>query len=222
MPSRAKKPAIKKVTKKPLAVAVKKPVAQKIVKQTHAKRTHVSLKKPEKKSLHLGMHLTIATSAILVLMLLGIVDRVTFATLGSKAAEPTPMTIGIEHEGPVTLSVLVARKQLAGYTSIINQSNETVHISVPSDWKRSEVTGVPLADVVQDIPVFGFTRWKLPAHAGIKMLMDESPASLFFDSSSLATAAINLQTIDLTNLRANSKVVLLKNQALVQLWGNEE
>ena len=175
-----------------------------------------------KKNLHLGMHLIIAGSAIAVLMLLGIVDRVTFSTLPSKAALPLPATIGLEHEDPLTLSMIVARKQSAGYVSLTNRSDALIRVSMPSDWKRSEVTGAPLSAFLQDIPVFGFTRWTIPGHAGIKMSLIDAPDALFFDSNSDTTTQIDLQTIDLADLSASSRVVLLQKQTLVKLWGSEE
>lgn len=184
-------------------------------------RQPASVKKPVTKRWHLAPQLTIAGSAITLLLLLGVIDRVTFATLPGKAAESMPATIGIEYEQPLQLSVLIARKEQAGYAAILNQSDETIHVSMPSSWSRTEVTGVPIAQVTSDIPVFGFTRWTLPAHSGLKMHLPQTPDSLFFDSTSAATAAINLQTVDLTNLKADSRVVLLQKQVLVTLWENE-
>jgi len=187
-----------------------------------APHAHAVVMKPTAKRWHLVPQLTIAGSAIALLLLLGVIDRATFATLPGKAATIPPATIGIEHDRPLQLSVLIARKERAGYASFVNQSDETIHLSVPSLWMRSEVTGVPLAQVTSDIPVFGFTRWTLPAHAGIKMLLPQAPESLFFDSVSSSTAAIDLQTINLTNLTADSRVVLLQKQLLVNLWTNGE
>ncbi len=220
MPTAKKRTAAKIVSTPVRTSAVNVSIAKKAA--LHTKKPTILTNKPViKKGWNLGMQLAIATSAIAVLLILGILDR-TFSTQPSKAAEVLSATIGVEHEGAITLSVVVARKANAGYTSITNQSNETIHVSVPSQWKRSEVTGVPLSQVTQDIPVFGFARWTLPAHAGIKMLMDDAPTTLFFDSTSATTAAIDLQTIDLTTLSASSKVVLLQKQVLVQLWDKSE
>ena len=218
MPTAKKKTAMKKRT----PVAARTAAVKAVKKQPVAKKVPTVAVPVQKRSLHLPMHFAIATSAIFVLMLLGFVDRATFSTLPGKAADMMPATIGVEHDGPLTLSVLVARKEQAGYVSLANQSNADIHVSVPSSWKRSEVTGAPLAQVTSDIPVFGFTRWNLPAHAGIKMLLSEAPTSLFFDSTSTTSAEIDLQTIDLTNLHASSNVVLLQSQVLVPLWGNDQ
>ncbi len=175
-----------------------------------------------RKELHLGMHLIIASSAIAVLMLLGIVDRVTFSTLLSNAANPLPVTIGIEHNGSAVLAVVIARKTNAGYASIINDSGEGVHVSVPSEWKRIEVTGTALTNVTEDVVLLGFTRYALPAGAGIKMLLPLAPSGLFFESPSASTAAINLQTIDLTDESVTQRTVLVKDKTLVRLWESDE
>lgn len=173
------------------------------------------------KKFRLGTHLLIAGSAIAVLMLLATVERNTFATRGTNAEDVLPVSIGLEHNSPLSLSVLVARKEKAGYISIANQSSETVHISVPSDWTRTEVTGARISDVTSAIPVFGFTRWTIPGNAGIKMLVPTSPDVILFDSASSAVTAVDLKAIDLTESTTTSKVVLVQKQAIVNLWDNE-
>lgn len=175
-----------------------------------------------RKELHLGMHLIIAGSAIAVLMLLGIVDRVTFSTLLSKAAQPSPVTIGIEHDRPAVLTLMIARKNISGYASIVNESSEGIHVSIPSEWKRIEVTGTALMNVTENVVISGFTRYELPAGAGIKMLLPVAPSSLFFESPSESTAAINLQTIDLRDQSVMNKTMLFKDNALARLWESEE
>lgn len=175
-----------------------------------------------KREWHIGMQLLIAGSTMTVLMVLGLFDRATFATLRSKASGHFPATIGIEHQNPLKLLVVIARKNSSGYASIVNGSDDQIHISVPSGWKRMEVSGAPLSSFTQDIPVFGFSRWTLPPHAGIKMLTDSVPDALFFDSSSQSTTEIDLQTIDLIDLSSTSHVLLLKDHALARLWGSNE
>lgn len=174
------------------------------------------------RSLHLGTHFAIAGSAIAVLLLLGYVDRGTFSTLRSFAVEQNTATIGLEFDAPLSLSVLVARKEDSGYTSIANKSDKAIHVSTPAAWSRLEVTGAPLSAVTQEIPVFGFTRWTLPARAGIRFMVPSAPGALFFDSPSLSTAVVEVQSIDLTTSQVTSKVVLVQKRALVSLWGNEE
>ena len=223
--SKAKK-SIKKQSS--MSRAIKAKPATKIIRSTKKLPpvvTSVSIgKKPSFRfgDLQIFLQLIIATSAMTVLFLLGVVDHVTFSTVPGSAADARPVTINVEHTNPITLSVLIARKEQSGYVSLVNQSNENIFVSVPSDWKRTEVTGSPISAVTQDMLVFGFTRWALPAHTGMKMMMADAPTSLYFKGNSAATAAIDMQTVDLTTLRASSRVVLVQSGAVAQLWKSEE
>lgn len=221
MPKRTPVAGSKGKTMKKAPQARVKALPARTAKPLSKTKTKITAVKAPRRSLHLGMHLAIAGSAIAVLFFLGVVERNIYATRGSNA-ESVPSTIGLEHDSPLSLSVLVAKKPGAGYVSMTNESNETIHISVPSSWTRTEVTGAPLADVSSDIPVFGFTRWKLPGKTGIKMLLPETPDAIFFDSVSEATTAVDLKTIDLETSQVSNRVVLVQKQSLVELWGNDE
>ncbi len=226
----AKKTSIKTTPKK--TIAVRKPVTSvKNAKTVQAVQASKPLKsqvtiKPlitkKPRSLHLGMHAIIAGSAICVMLLLGVLERNTFVTKQSSAEDAVPATIGIEHNAPLSMSILLARKEQAGYVSITNQSSGTIHINLPSVWTRTEVTGALLKDVAQEIPVFGFSRWTLPGKAGMKLLMPSAPSALFFDSVSASTAAIDLKTIDLTTYDVTNRVILVHKQTLVPLWTSGE
>ena len=180
------------------------------------------LKKPaESRGFLIGLQFAIAGSAIAVLVLLAAVERNVFSTHPTNAA-PVPATIGLEHSAPLSMSVLIARKEDAGYISIVNNSTEDIHVSVPSSWTRTEVTGTDIKNVTQDIPVFGFSRFALPAGAGMKLLLPSSPGALFFDSTSPAVTAVSLKSVDLVTAQSDSRVVLVQSQALVPLWGATE
>lgn len=189
---------------------------------TRTRRTVSASKISSRIGLNLGMHLLISGSAIAVLLLLGMVDRATFSTLLSRAASETPSTIGLEFTESLRLSVLIARKSQTGYASIKNDSTQSIRVSVPMDWKRTEVSGATLAEVVSDEPVFGFVRWTLPADSEIRFLMPKVPTTLFFDTTSKSTAAINIKTIDLGDSSVSDLTVLLKDKVLARLWESEE
>lgn len=210
----AKKIQKKKVVKTVLPVAKRnRGQIKKIVKKTERKKLRNLV----------GIQMIIAGSAVAVLLFLGVVQQSIFATGRSSAAEILPVTIGIEHQKPVKVGVVFARKEQAGYVALQNNSDETIFLSVPSTWHRTEVMGVTLAEVTSEIPVFGFVRWKLPAHSGMRMLLPSAPSSVFFDSRSEAIASIEMQMIDLTTLSSTKRVALIQKEgALVQLWGEEE
>ena len=174
------------------------------------------------KGVHLGMHLLIASSAVAVLLLLGIIDRGHFSTILSRAQESLPVTITLEHTRPLKMSMIVARKPSAGYIEVSNDSDTAMHISLPAPWKRTEVTGVAMDEVTKDFPKLNSARWLLPPHAGMKMLLPSAPDAILFENDASTTAAVNLQTVDLATLETTKRVVLLQTQALVTLWTTEE
>ena len=209
-------------TKKNVSAPAKAKPALRVAPQAK-KVAPVAVKAPQKegRGFLIGLQFAIAGSAIAVLVLLAALERNVFSTHPSDAAS-VPATIGLEHSSPLSLGVLFARKQGAGYVSITNNSNEAIHVSLPSSWTRTEVTGTELKNVTQDIPVFGFSRYGLPAGAGMKLLLPEAPGAVFFDSTSSAVTAVNLKTIDLTTSQSDSRVILVQSQSLVPLWSSAE
>lgn len=218
-----KKKVVRRVKKAtPSARTVqKKVVKKKEVQPLQASVQPVETKQPESRKFLIGLQFAIAGSAIAVLVLLAAIERNVFATRPSSAAS-VPATIGLEHTSPLSLSLLFARKDGAGYVSITNGSSEDIHVNLPSNWTRTEVMGTDLKNVTQDIPVFGFSRYALPAGAGMKLLLPNSPSAIFFDSPSSAVAAVDLKTIDLLTSHTDSRVVLVQKQSLVPLWGLSE
>lgn len=218
MPTKKKTSAKKSVTKK--VTKNQAPTALRNRGQIKKK-----IQKTEKKNLRdlVGIQMIIAGSAVAVLLFLGVIQQSTFATGRSSAAEVTPVTIGIEHSTPVKIGVVFARKEKAGYVALQNNSDEVIHLSLPSTWHRTEVMGATLAEVTSEIPVFGFVRWKLPAHSGMRMLLPSAPSSVFFDSRSEAVASIEMQMIDLKTLSSTKRVTLIQKEgATVNLWNDEE
>ena len=179
------------------------------------------------RSLSLGPQFLIAGSAIALLLLLANVDKATFATRPSGAQGFAdvlggPMAIGLEHDEQASVTMLLAKKDGAGYASVSNESDVPLYISLPADWKRTEVSGAKLEDVKSEIPVFGFKRWTLPSKAAMKLELPSAPSLVVFDNSSPSVAMIDLTTVDLALRSAQNKVVLVQTQTNVDLWTTEE
>ena len=216
----SKKKVMQKATLQKAAVRMT-PVKKQPVFAKAATRRGFSLR-----SLSLGPQFLIAGSAIALLLLLANVDRATFATRPSNAAGPggsgSPVAIGLEHDAQASITMLLARKEGAGYASVSNESDVPLFISLPADWKRTEVSGASLEAVKAEIPVFGFKRWTLPAKSAMKLEFPSAPSMLLFDNSSPSIAMVDLTTVDLGTRAAENKVVLVQTQTNVELWKTEE
>ncbi len=165
------------------------------------------------------MHLSIAGTAIVALLLLGSIDPLTFATLRGEADAPREQVeIGLEFDRSVALEMLFARKGAAGYLSIENPSDSIINVSVPAAWNRTEVRGKPIADFAVGQPDFGFRRWTMPPQSGMNMLLPSAPSDLLFSSPSETTAAITLRSVDLGSSQQFINVVLLNKQVEARLW----
>lgn len=175
------------------------------------------------RSLHLGVHLAIAVGAVSVLLLLGLIDQRTFSTLWSEASAPKE-TVGrmvLQHSEPLSLKILLARKNDEGYLSVENLSVAEAFIEVSSDWKRIEVFGTKLSEATFDVPVFGSTRWRLPGKAGMKLLLKDVPDVLRFENSVSETAVIDVRSLDLPSLVSKTDVILVQKKRDIRLWDGE-
>lgn len=169
----------------------------------------------------LGFQVFIAGSAAVVLLALGVVGQGLFATHGSQAADTPPATVGLDHSSPLALSFVIARKELAGYVNITNDSPDPIRVSLPSTWQRVEVRGAALTDFPADIPAPDVVRWTIPGRAGIRLVLSAVPSSVHFDSVAASSAAVTVKSIDLTTEQIRTNVLLLKERATTGLWNDE-
>lgn len=186
----------------------------------------LSFKRPSaasrKRRMHVRMHLTIAVLSIAVLSGLGLVDRMRFSTQKTDAKTPINRIIGIEHDGPASLTVVLARKNTAGLVSLENTSNAPVYVSLPDNWNRTEVTNTTIDKVTSSKTQYNFLRWTLPAKAGMKMLLPEVPSSFTFLSPTESnTVALTIHSVDVVDGTKETQVILLQKQAVAKFWTSE-
>lgn len=214
----------KKITKRPVAKAHKIVSTKRIGQTVMPKQPVVVTSLPVKRSSilsSLGFQVFIAGSAAVVLLALGVVGQGLFATHGSRAADTPPTTVGLEHASPLSLTFVLARKDQAGYVNITNDSPDQIRLSVPAAWRRVEVQGALLKDVTADLPDPATARWTLPGKASIRMVVGDVPDSVLFQSTSPASAAVTVKSIDLGTEQIRTDVLLLKDHATANLWGEE-
>ncbi len=166
----------------------------------------------------IGLQCIIAGSAAVILIMMGMIERDVFTTGSGRAMNVvSPATIGLEFEGRLALSCVVAEKDENGYISITNTSAKDIHISLPSSWSRLEVMNASLEETKGELPVFGFTRYKLPKFASLRFAVPELPSDFLFDARGTGVAAVTVKTVHLDDLKTTSQTVLVQKQTLVRI-----
>ena len=149
--------------------------------------------------------LTMAAVALLAL------PRSTSAP-GSEGAR-----IAVEHARPLTLSIRVSEAAGSGMLEMTTRGEETAGISLPEAWIRTEVRGVPLADVTAEEPSLGYVRWAVPAGATVQFRLPTFPKSATLHNPSLVPLEVRLTTVDLRGGTAEHDVRLMQG-ATAELW----
>ncbi len=125
--------------------------------------------------------------------------------------------IGIEHQKPLTLSMEVGVQHTGANVEFFSESDETILISVPSNWVRREVKNAPIDTVSAEPPSLGFTRWTLPPRAGISFRLSEAPESLILHNPTEVQMMLNLARVDLPTNTVNKDVILIQGNTQ-RLW----
>ncbi len=173
---------------------------------------------------HLGTQVAIAVSAMAVLAVLGVVDRSMFsAALGNaKNSAAVVAEIGLQHETPTAVDMLVARKGELGHIEINNSSAFPLKVSLPEDWERTEVRGGSIWLVTQEDPDFGFIRWTIPAKMGMTLRTKQAPDSVLLHSPSGQTASVRITSVDLATDEKHERTLLFQNTAEAKIWTDDE
>jgi hypothetical protein len=124
------------------------------------------------------------------------------------------LDIGIEHTQPMTLSMTLTYNDNKRIVDIGNDTKEEIAISVPENWKRSEVRNATLAQVMSDAPSFGYIRWHLPAKASVVFGTKQPFDQLNVHNPSSVVLNISMTTVDLQKNSGDHQVYLVKEGAV--------
>lgn len=160
-------------------------------------------------------HGKIAGLAFLILLLWGgILAAVNF----DPTTKPVDVDIGVEHESPLAAisfsSSMIGGKQLM---DIGNDSAETMLVSVPESWARTEVRGAPITSVTSDEPSFGYAKWSIPAGATVSFQTEESWSGVTVHNPSEQPLRIRVTRVDLQTNEVSYDVFLATNRP-VKIW----
>lgn len=155
-----------------------------------------------------------ATIGVIAIVLLGVfsVSKGNTATVTSNVVD-----IGIEHKKPLSLSFEIGVLDSMATAEFIADSDETISISVPSTWKRHEVQNASIEDVTSDPPSLGFTRWHLPAGAGISFRILSAPESILIHNPSEVPLKLDVVRVDLMTEEVVRETVLIQSDT-TKLW----
>ncbi len=195
-------------------------VRRRSAKKTSARRSTAKRMVQKVTGWNLGMQIGIAVSAMALLALLGVVDRNIFSAALGTAKDPTivAVDIGLEHDAPTAVDMLVARKGMLGHIEVNNTSTFPLEVSLPEGWERTEVRGGSIWLVVQSDPEFGFVKWTIPAKMGMTLKTTQVPDEITFHSPSGQTASIRVTSVDIQTEERHDRSLLFQNVAQTKLW----
>lgn len=167
------------------------------------------------RSLPFNQHSTAAIVGLMSVAIFAVSTASAPALLGSLRGEV--VDIGIEHEQPLSLSLEIGVLDNKASVEFFSESAETILISVPSTWVRREVKNAPIHTVTSEAPSLGFTRWKLPARAGISFRVHTAPDSMVLHNPSEVQMKLDLVQVNLRTEEVVRDILLIQGDT-VKLW----
>lgn len=125
-----------------------------------------------------------------------------------------PIDIGIEHSQSAAVSFTRSADTRPQFIDVANEGKETVFISLPAAWERGEVRGGALSSVAQDRPMFGYSRWRIPAGLTIAFKSSLRWDGATFHNPSGVPLRIKIITVHLKKGTSEREVYLLSNDPL--------
>lgn len=90
-----------------------------------------------------------------------------------------------------------------------NESEAAIHFSVPQDWRRNEVRGVPIVAVTAEAPAAGYVRWMLPPSAEVQWIAPHLPHNLLLEQPHPGPLVLHLTTVALDRDTAEHDTVIV-------------
>ena len=119
------------------------------------------------------------------------------------------MDIGIEHNLPAILDLTISRVRDGARIEILQQSGESMLLSLPDTWRRGEVRGARIIDIISEDPTFGFARWTIPPDVSVSFMVDTAPEQIVVHNPSAVPLQVLVTDIDLAEETVSRDVVLI-------------
>lgn len=164
----------------------------------------------------LGTHLGSATVALLTAGVVLFGGNV--LALLTPADTPETAILTLAYTKPLSLSFSVGLTDGGGVLDIAQKDGiETVHITLPADWERSEVAGADLDDASSTPLSAHWTSWELPPSSRLRFLAPRLPAHAELSLPSGVPLSLTIIRADLdhgTTVRSER----LLQESRVTLW----
>jgi len=155
-------------------------------------------------------------TSILSLLVIGAVSAGILLSTHDPSPPPV-LDIAVEHATPLRLGFAIASGKGRSIIELNHDGAETVGISVPQGWKRTEVRGAPIEAFMADEPTFGFVRWSLPPKAGIAFQAEATIERVVMHNPSGVPLQVRLTRVDLEKGTAAHETILIPDSP-TQLW----
>ncbi len=133
-----------------------------------------------------------------------------------ESIETTVLTLA--YTKPLALSVSVGTRAGGGIVDIAQDGgNETIHVTVPADWQRTEVSGATLEDASATPLSIHWTSWRLPAATRLRFAVPTLPPHAALSLPSALPISLTVTKIDLIAGTTSQSSVLVKDSE-APLW----
>ena len=166
--------------------------------------------------LHGKVHAILAVGALMALV---VTTSFTNKTLtGSIQSIPDRVfDIAIEHRSPSSLKIEMSKLSKQALINFTNESDHTIYMNLPEEWKRREVKDVPLSHVLSEKPIFEFVRWSIPGGATVSFFAPEGPDNLLIHNPSKVPLSIRYIAVNMRDERTLQDSILVKDHSVL-LW----
>ena len=164
------------------------------------------------------VHGILALATLAVCISIGALANQQFrANIQASQEDATTADIALEHALPAELELSMSTREHQAVVEIALHGKEDMHLTVPSDWERTEVKHVALSDIVSEPAMFGFTRFRIPAGARVTYKVLNAPEHVLLHNPSKQPLKVTYTLVHLDTDEVLHDVVLL-NDAAKKLW----
>ncbi len=163
----------------------------------------------------LRMHGILAMAAF---VLLSIIALNTIELKASIVQKPQQIAdIAIEHKESLSVRISMSMLHGQGILEIGHDGKETIQVSVPDSWERTEVRNTPIDMLKNESPMLGFVRWHFPPETTVTFRMMDAPDNVLIHNPNRVPLKLSYVYVDLETEEILQDIKLIKDESMT-LW----